>query len=127
MDPDPQLAAVLHKFPRGLEVQALLNPVQDLLVAGFEANKQKPQSIIPELTEGFVVEVRPRVARPGQFKLLHAFGDFDRARPVDGKGVIVKHPFAHAIPKQILADLHLPDHGWWGFRTVGMTTDRLGP
>ena len=80
MHPDSELAAVAHELARGIENQAFFHPVQYLLIAGFETHQQKPQSVIAQLPAVSHIQMRARVAGPGELQLLHALRDFDGAR-----------------------------------------------
>ena len=79
--PDAELAAIAHELARGIEHQAFLDPVQDLLIAGFEADQQQPQPVIAQLLQRFVIQMRARIAGPRELQLLHALRDLDRRAP----------------------------------------------
>ena len=124
---DPQLTAVAHELAGRIQHQALFDSVQNLLVAGLEADQQQAQAVIAQLPQRFVIEVCARVAGPRELQLLHALRDLDGTGFVDGERVVVEHPLAHAVAEKLLAHFHLADHGGGRFSAVNVAADGLRP
>jgi len=74
MDHDAELLAALRELPRLSEVGALLDIFQNLLVPGFVAHDQQPESPFPHRFQRVVVRCHLRIGRPGEAKLLEAAG-----------------------------------------------------
>jgi hypothetical protein len=55
-------AAIAHEFARRIEHETLFRSIENLLIAGFEAHEQQTQTIVTELLQGVVIEVRAGVA-----------------------------------------------------------------
>ena len=90
MDRDAELVAVLGEAARDVDPHALLDVVEDLLVAGFVADQQQPQAVVAQHFERRARHVGLGVARPGDAELAQLAGDRLGARPVVGEGVVVE-------------------------------------
>ena len=95
MDLDPELVAVAGEALRHLDAHALLDVVQDLLVAALIADQQQPQPVVLQHLQRLARHVRLGVARPRHAQLAQLARDRLRARQVVGEGVVVEEEFPH--------------------------------
>ena len=125
---DAELAAVLGEAARDVGAQALLDVVQDLIVARLVADQQQAQAVVLHHLQGLVGHVGLGVAAPGHAQLAHAARDFLDARQVRsiGEGVVVEHDLLHF--RHVLLDpLHFGDHVLRRAHAVAMAADGLRP
>ena len=97
MDQDARLAGVPEKLPNPLHPEILPHPVQDGLIAAFNAHaKQAGPGPFQEL-HGFQVDFGPRVGRPGEFQVppQDLLGKGDAPLLVESQGVVFEHDFPH--------------------------------
>ena len=78
-----------------LDAHALLDVVQDLLVAALVADQQQPQAVVAHNFKRFARHVGLGVARPGHAHLAELARDRLGARQVVGEGVVVEEEFLH--------------------------------
>ena len=88
-----EFVAILGEATRDLDQHALLDIVQDLLVAGFIADQQQPQAIVFQDFERRARHIGLGGARPGDAELAHFPGDGLGAGQVVGEGVVVEEEF----------------------------------
>ena len=126
MDLDPQLVAVLGELAGDLDPHALLDVVQDLLVAALIADQQQPQPVVLQHLQRLARHVRLGVARPRHAHLAEFAGDRLGARQVVGEGVVVEEELLHLREHLLrLADFlgDMPRRA----HPVAMAADRLRP
>ena len=80
---------------RDLDPHALLDVVQDLLVAAFVADQQQPQPVVPQHLQRLARHIRLGVARPGDAQLAQLLRDRLGARQIVGEGVVVEEELPH--------------------------------
>ncbi len=126
MDGDAELVAVLGELLGHLDAHALLDVVQDLLVAGLVADQQQPQAAVLELLQRLARHIGFRIARPGDAELAQLLGDGLGPRQVVGEGVVVEEEFLG-----LREGLHRPgdlvDHVLDGAGAVAVAAHGLGP
>ena len=83
----------LVKRRRHLDPHALLDVVQNLLVAGFVADEEQPQPVVLEHFKRLPRHVGLGVAGPDDAELAQFLGDRFGARQVVGEGVVVEEEF----------------------------------
>ncbi len=111
---------------RHLDAHALLDVVQDLLVAGFVADEEKTQAVVLQNLQGLARHVGLGVARPGDAELAELAGDRLGARQIVGEGVVVEEEFLRLRKgRQAIADL--VDDVADAARPVAVAADRLRP
>ena len=86
----PELVAVLGEAPRDVDPHALLDVVQDLLVARLVADQQQAQAVVAQHFSVSRGDVGLGVARPGHAELAELPRDRFGARQVVGEGVVVE-------------------------------------
>src|SRR5205085_1488893 len=123
---DAELVAVLCETPRDIDPHALLDVVQDLLIAGFVADQQQPQAVVAQDFEHRARHVRFGVARPGDAQLAELLRDCLGPRPVVGEGVVVKEEFLH-LWEVVPSEADLFDDMLDAAHSISMPTDRLRP
>ena len=109
-----------------VDAHALLDVVQDLLVAGLVADQQQAQAVVAQHLEGFARHVGLGVARPGDAELAQLAGDRLGARQVVGEGVVVEEEFLH-LREGFLRPGDLLDHVADAARAVAVAADGLRP
>ena len=85
----------LVKRARHVDAHALLDVVQDLLVARFVADQQQAQAVVLQHLQRLARHVGLGVARPGHAELAELAGDRLGARQVVGEGVVVEEELLH--------------------------------
>ena len=95
VDLDPQLVAVAGEALRHLDAHALLDVVQDLLVAAFVPDKQQPQPVVLQHLQRLARHVGLGVARPRHAQLAQLPRDRLGARQVVGERVVVEEELSH--------------------------------
>src|SRR6266852_6033442 len=93
VDRDAELVAILGEAARDIDPHALLDVVEDLLVAGLVADEQEAQPVVAQNLERRARHVRLGVARPGDAELAELAGDRLGARAIVGERVIVEKEF----------------------------------
>ena len=95
VDQDAELVAVAGEAPRALEADALLDVLQDLLVARLVADDEEPEPAVLQHLQRLAVDVGARVRRPGDAELAEAAGDLPRPGRVGREGVVVEEELLH--------------------------------
>jgi hypothetical protein len=90
VDLDAELVAVLGELPRHVHPHALLDVLQDLLVAALVADQQKAQAVLRHHLQAVARHVGLGVAGPGDAELAQLARDGLGARQVVGEGVVVE-------------------------------------
>ncbi len=124
----PSLRQSCGEAPRDVGAQALLDVVQDLVVAGFVADQQQAQAVVLHDLQGLVGHVGLGVAAPGHAELAHAARDRFDARQVGsvGEGVVVEHDLLH-FGHVLLDPLHFGEDVLGRAHPVAMAADGLRP
>ena len=78
VDLDAQLVAVLGELPRDVDQHALLDVVQDLLVAGLVADDEQPAAVVGQHFEGLARHIALGVAGPDDAELADLPGELLR-------------------------------------------------
>src|SRR6202142_2981181 len=126
MDPDAELAAILGEPLGDIDPHALLDVVEDLLVAALIADQQEPQAIIAEHFERGARHIGLGVAGPGDAELAELSRDRLGARQVIGECVVVEEELLD-LRKRRLRPFYLVDDMADGTRAVPMAADGLRP
>src|SRR5689334_22812803 len=95
VDRDAELVAILGEALGHVDQHALLDVVQDLLVARLVADQQKPQAVVAHHLERLAPHIGLGVARPGDAELAQLLCDRLGARRVIGEGVVVEEELLH--------------------------------
>ena len=90
VDLDAELVAVLGELPRHVDQHALLDVVQDLLVAGLVADDEQPAAVVGQHFEGLARHIALGVAGPDDAELADLPGQRFDARQVVGQRVVVE-------------------------------------
>ena len=122
----PSSLAFLVNSPRDIQAHALLDVVQDLLVAGFVAHQQQPQAVVAHDFERLARHVGLGVARPGHPQLAQAPGDLLGARQIVGERVVVEEELAH-LREILLGGRHFRFHAVRAAHAVAVPAKRLRP
>src|SRR6266853_3001513 len=92
---DPHLAAVLHERAAHFNRCALLDVLEDLWFARFEAYDKEPRSAIRHRFYRFVVAVHPCRRRPLELQRLELRAKIQNAVLADVESVVVEEDFLH--------------------------------
>ncbi|HZC16903.1 MAG TPA: NAD-dependent epimerase/dehydratase family protein, partial [Caulobacteraceae bacterium] len=82
VDGDAELVAILGEATGDVDQHALLDVVQDLLIAGLIADEQQPEPVVAQHLERVPRHIGLGVARPGDAELAEPAGDGLGARQV---------------------------------------------
>ena len=126
VDGDPELVAILGEALGDVDQHALLDVVQDLLVAGLVADEQQAQAVVAHDLERLARHIGLGVARPGDAELAQLLGDRLGARRVVGEGVVVEEELLH-LRERRFGPAYLVDHVADAARAIAMPADRLRP
>ena len=126
MDGDAELAAVAAEFLGDLDPHALLDVVQDLLVARFVADEEQPQAIVAHHLQRLARHVGLRVARPRDAELAERLRDGLGARQIVGERVVVEKELLH-LRERLLRPRDFLDHMPDAARAITVTADGLRP
>ena len=96
VDRQPQLVAILGEALRHVDGGALLDVLENLLVAGLIADDQQPAAGFLHRLQRFVIGGDARGAGPGEVQLLQLRAQLDRARFAVVEGVVVEENFLQA-------------------------------
>src|SRR5215813_14121733 len=126
VDDDAELVTVLGEAPGHVDAHALLDVVQDLLIAGLVTDQQQAQPIVLEHLQGGARHVGLCVAGPDDAELADLARERLDARQVVGQRVVVEEEFLDlreggARPGQLLD--HMPDAA----HAVAVAADGLRP
>ena len=117
----------LVKRSRDVDPHALLDVVQDLLVAGLVADQQQAQAVVAHDLQRLARHVGLGVARPGDAELAELARDRLGARQVVGEGVVVEEEFLHLrerlLAPSAISSIDVADAA----RAVAVAADRLRP
>ncbi len=91
-----QLLAVRREAARHVDGRALLDVLQDLLIAGFVADDEQPAAGILHRLQGVVVGGDARRAAPGEVQRLQLGAEFESACLLVIEGVVVEEDFLQA-------------------------------
>src|SRR5215470_10045905 len=75
VDRDPELVAILGKASRDVDPHPLLDVVENLLIAGFIADKKQPQPVVAQHFQRCAWHVGLGIAGPGYAELAEFSGD----------------------------------------------------
>ena len=121
-----QLVTVLGELAGMLEGRALLDVLQNLLIAGFVAHDEQPASGFLHRLERFVIGGDARSAGPGQAQRLQLGAQLDGARRLDIESIVVEEKLLHFRP--VLLDLrHFSRHIVGGALAPRMSAQSLRP
>ncbi len=126
VDDDAELVAVAREAARDVDEHALLDVVQDLLVAALVADEQQSQAVALHDLERAARHVRLRVARPRDAELAELDGERLDARQVVGQRVVVEEDLLD-LGHLALHVLHFLDDVRDRTRAVVVSADRLRP
>ena len=126
VDGDAELVAILGEALGDLDAHALLDVVQDLLIAGFVADEQQPQAVVPQHLQRLARHIGLGVAGPGDAELAELAGDRLGARQIVGEGVVVEEELLH-LREGLLRPGDLLDHMADAAGAVAMAADGLRP
>ena len=95
MNLDANFTAVLHEGAGHFNGRALLDVLQNLRIAGFEAHDEETGTAIGHGLQGFVIAVNPRGARPLELQWLEFWPKLDSSVLANVEGVVVEENFLH--------------------------------
>ncbi len=126
VDLDADLAAIFHEVTGHLDRGALLDVLQDLRVAGFEADDKETRTAVRHGLQFFILAVAARGAGPLEFQGLEFLAQFDGAILADVEGVVVEENLFHLreVAEGLFDFLHDVVHRT---RAPGMSGNRLRP
>ena len=116
----------LGEVAGALDGGALLDVLEDLRIAGLEADDEQAAAGFAHGLERVVVGGDARGAAPGEAQRLELFAQLDGARLLDVEGVVVEEEFLH-FGEVLLGPLHLGGHIVGGALAPGVTAEGLRP
>ena len=126
VDGDAEFVAVLGEAAGDVDPHALLDVVQDLLIAGLVADQKEPQAVVAQHLQRLARHIGLGVARPGHAELAQLLGDGLGARQIVGEGVVVEEELLH-LGERLLRPGDLLDDVADRAGAVAMAADRLRP
>ena len=126
VDLDAELVAVLGELLRDVDQHALLDVVQDLLVAGLVADDEQPAAVVGQHLEGLARHVALGVAGPGDAELADLPGERLDARQVVGQRVVVEEDLLD-LRERLHRPFQLVDDVADAARAVVVAADGLRP
>src|SRR5262245_1368374 len=126
MDDDAKFVAIFGEAAGDVDSHALLDIVQDLLIAGLVSDKQQAQAIIFHHLQRLAWNVGLGVAGPGQPEFTDFLGQRLDARQVVGQRVIVEEEFLH-LREGRLSPTQLLDNMAYAAYAIAMAADGLRP
>ena len=126
VDDEAEVVAVLGEVAGALDGGALLDVLEDLRVAGLEADDEQAAAGFLHGLEGVVVGGDARGAGPGDAERLELFAELDGAGLLDVEGVVVEEELLD-VGEVFLGPLHLGGHVVGGALAPGVAGERLRP
>ena len=126
VDLDAELVAILGELLGHVDQHALLDVVQDLLVAGLVADDEQPQPLSRQHLQRLARHVGLGVAGPGDAELADLLRDGLGARQVVGEGVVVEEELLD-LREGLLRPVHLVDDVADAARAIAVPADGLRP
>ena len=126
MDLDAELVAVAGEPAGHVDQHALLDVVQDLLVAALVADEQQAQAIVLQYLQRLARHVGLGVTRPGHAQFAQLPRDRLGARQVVGERVVVEEELPH-LRKHLLCMRYLGCDVGRAAGAVAVAADRLRP
>ena len=111
---------------RALDGGALLDVLEDLRVAGLEADDEQAAAGFLHGLEGVVVGGDARGAAPGEVERLQLFAELDGAGLLDVEGVVVEEELLH-LGEVLLGPCEFRGHVVGGALAPGVTAEGLRP
>ncbi len=109
VDDEAEVVAVLDEVAGALDGGALFDVLEDLRVAGFEADDEEAAAGFLHGLEGVAVGGDARGAGPGDAEGLEFFAEFDGADLLDVEGVVVEEELFD-VGEVFFGPLHLGGH-----------------
>src|SRR5580692_2456608 len=106
MNGQPEVAAILRECPGTLNRCALLNVLQDLRIAGFEADDKQTASSFAHGLQCVVVGGDARGAAPRNAEWLQFFAKLDGAHLLNVESIVVEEKFLD-LREVLLRPFHL--------------------
>src|SRR5467141_3003884 len=123
---DSDFAAVLHEGAAHLDRRALLNVLDDLRVAVFQAHDKEPRPAVRHRFYRFVIAMHARRRRPLKLQRFELGAKIQHAVLADVEGVVVEENLLH-LWEVFERLLHFPRHVFRRARSPGMSRNRLRP
>ena len=126
VDQNADVVAVLREATRALDRDALLDVLENLLVARLVADDEEAEPAVLHRLQRLAVDVRARVRRPRDTELAEALRDRDGALRVGRERVVVEEELLHVgeVPLEALA---LLEHVLDAARAVAVAGRHLRP
>ena len=103
---EAEVVAVLGEVARALDGGALLDVLENLRIAGLEADDEQAAAGFVHGLQRVVVGGDARGAAPGEAERLQLFAELDGAHLLDVEGVVVEEELLH-FGEVFLGPLHL--------------------
>ena len=126
MNPDADFFAILHEGAAHLDRRALLDVLQNLRVAGFEADNQQTRAAIGHGFQSFVIAVHASGAGPLESHGFEFLAQRDDAILADVEGVVIEEKFL-GLRKHFVRLLEFAGHIFHGTHAPGVAGKRLRP
>src|SRR5579875_2751997 len=126
VDRHADLVAILGEALGHVDQHALLDVVQDLLIARLVPDEQQSQSVVLQDLQRLARHVRLRITRPHHAELAELLCDRFGTRQVVGKGVVVEEKLAH-LREVVPGKLDLFDDVRDAAHAIAMAANGLRP
>ena len=126
VDDEAEVVAVLDEVAGALDGGALLDVLEDLRVAGLEADDEEAAAGVLHGLEGVAVGGDARGAGPGDAEGLELGAELDGAGLLDVEGVVVEEELLD-VGEVLLGPLHLGGDVVGGALAPGVAGEGLGP
>jgi hypothetical protein len=126
VDDEAEVVAVLGELAGALDGGALLDVLEDLRVAGLEADDEQAAAGFLHGLEGVVVGGDARGAAPGEAEGLELLTELDGADLLDVEGVVVEEELLD-LGEVLLGPLELGGHVVGGPLAPGVAAEGLRP
>ncbi len=126
VDDEAEVVAVLDEVARTFDRGTLLDVLEDLRIAGLEADDKQTAASFLHGLEGVVVGGDARRAAPGDADGLELFAEFDGANLLDVEGIVVEEELLD-VGEVLLCPCHFGGNVVGGTLAPGMAAESLGP
>src|SRR6266851_1689577 len=126
VDDEAEVVAVFDEVAGALDGGTLLNVLEDLRIAGLEADDEEAAASVLHGLESIAVGGGARGAGPGDAKRLEFFAEFNRAGLLDVEGVVVEEEHFD-VGEVFFGPLHLGSHIICRPLAPGVAGEGLGP
>src|SRR5215510_2706885 len=97
MNPDACAFAVLDKLQSALRRDSFLDILENLFVSGLEADNKKSAAGISHDSQGLVIKMGTRCARPLEFERFEGLAHLDHSLWIEGESIVVEEDLLQSL------------------------------